>query len=180
MSRIKKVVVVYDHKDCGKTSVLCELASQLISKNQNATRILRRKGNKTELSSLPKDEATGLYTNDILFAIQIPQSTDGYKTVGIGSAGDDRDSVLRNFMFFGNIWPDSNFDVVFVAIREQYREDGLGDCEKSFPLMQLEEIERHDNLQVIRPFIRTGMKKSDGSLNQSGVQAKAKELEKMI
>ena len=176
MSRIKKVVVLYDSARCGKTSILCELADVLMQNNPKAEKILRRKGSRKELRSIPLNNKGDHL--DILFAIKIPQNDSSFKVVGIGSAGDDRDSVLRNFMFFDSVWPDYNFDIVFVAVREQPRKDGLGDCGKSFPLMQLEEIERLYNLQVERPFVRTGMK--SGAVSPQGAKAAATTLESMI
>lgn len=176
MSRIKKVVVLYDAARCGKTSTLCKLADVLMQNNPKSEKILRRKGSCRELRSIPLNNKGDFL--DILFAIKIPQKDGSFKVVGIGSAGDDRDSVLRNFMFFDSVWPDYNFDIVFVAVREQPRKDGLGDCGKSFPLMQFEEIEHLYDLQVERPFIRTGMK--SGAVSPQGVKSAATQLESMI
>lgn len=59
-------------------------------------------------------------------------------------------------MFFDSVWPERQFDIVFVAIREQSRKDGLCDVGRSFPLMALEELECHYGLDCVqRPFERT-------------------------
>lgn len=174
--RVKKVVALYDGANSGKTSILCRLAENLLQNNPNAEKILREKGYDQDLQALPKNK-NGRY-KDILFAIKIPQEDGSFKVVGIGSAGDDRDSVLRNFMFFESVWPEYDFDVVFVAIRKQSRLDGLGDSGKSFPLMQFEEIESQFNLHVIRPFISTGMNKT--TISSNGINTAVSTLNSFI
>lgn len=174
--RIKKVVALYDAADSGKTKILSKLAEDLLIKHPNAEMILRKKGYQKNLKVLPKNKNGR--ANDILFAIKIPQEDGTVKVVGIGSAGDDRDSVLRNFMFFESVWPDYDFDIVFVALREQIRADKLGDYTKSYPLMQFEEIEWQSNLHVVRPFIRTGMKKK--AITVPGISYAVSKLMSMI
>ena len=151
LSRINKVVTVYDEQKAGKTTMLCELCLSLLQQYPSADFVLRRKGSRQKLKVPPIGKG-GKY-QDILFAIKFTDVNGVQKMVGIGSAGDDRDSVLRNFMFFDSVWPELNFDCVFVAVRRQHRSDGLGDCNRSFALMQLEELEQGMRAPLSRPFV---------------------------
>ena len=72
--------------------------------------------------------------------------------VGIGTAGDNWEAIEQAFMFFDSVFPEDEFAYVFIAIRKQPRNDGLGIVEKSFPLMALERMESVGRLNVIRTF----------------------------
>ena len=153
MNRIKKVVVIYGDGDSGKTDTLCRLCDLLINQATGAF-ILRKAGGRKQLGSLPKNKR-GKY-QDVLFAGAVKGKNGNDVTVGVGTAGDTWDAVWRNFMFFDSVWPERQFDIVFVAIREQSRKDGLGKHDHSFPLLALEELECHYSLNgVQRPFERT-------------------------
>ena len=153
MNRIKKVVVIYGDGDSGKTDTLCRLCDLLMKQAPGAF-ILRKAGGRRQQMSLPKNKR-GKY-QDVLFAATVKGKKGDDVTVGVGTAGDTWDAVWRNFMFFDWIWPDRQFDIVFVAIREQSRKDGLCDVGRSFPLMALEELEFNYGLDCVqRPFERT-------------------------
>lgn len=153
MSRIKKAVVVYGDSNSGKTSALCCLCDLLIKKHPSDY-ILRRAGSAKPQMTLPKSRR-GKY-QDVLFATTVRGKAGNDVTVGVGTAGDTWESVWRNFMFFDMVWPERQFDIVFIAIREQSRKDGLGKCNRSFPLLALEEVECHYGLNCVhRPFWRT-------------------------
>lgn len=153
LNRIKKVVVLYEGANFGKTDTLCRLCDFLMKQAAGAL-VLRKAGGKRQQTSLPKNKR-GKY-QDVLFAATVKGKKGDDVTVGVGTAGDTWDAVWRNFMFFDSVWPERQFDIVFVAIREQSRKDGLGDVGRSFPLMALEELECHYGLDCVqRPFERT-------------------------
>ena len=152
-NRIKKVVVLYGDGDSGKTETLCRLCD-LLMKQATGAFILRKAGGSRQQMSLPKNKS-GKY-QDVLFAATVKGKNGNDVTVGVGTAGDTWDAVWRNFMFFDSVWLDRQFDIVFVAIREQSRKDGLCKCNHSFPLLALEELECHYGLNCVqRPFERT-------------------------
>ena len=145
--RIKKVVVVYGKGSHGKSTVLRMLCAELLKgKSKNDYKIWKD-GSEHNILNAPG----GIQENkpDVMLAVK----HEG-KLIGVGTAGDVIDVVLRNFMFFDKWYPELNFDVVFVAVREQERRDGLGDCGRSFPLMGFEHLESRFGLNVVRPFVR--------------------------
>ena len=147
------MVVLYEGANSGKTDTLCRLCDFLMKQAAGAL-VLRKAGGKRQQTSLPKNKR-GKY-QDVLFAATVKGKKGDDVTVGVGTAGDMWDAVWRNFMFFDSVWPERQFDIVFVAIREQSRKDGLCDVGRSFPLMALEELERHYGLDCVqRPFERT-------------------------
>ena len=145
-NRITKVVVVYDKGSRGKSTVLRMLCQQLLVGKTSADYQLWKPDAYNDLANPPN----GIQENkpDVMLAVK----HEG-KLVGVGTAGDVIDVVLRNFMFFDKWYPELNFDVVFVAVRKQERRDGLGDCGRSFPLIVLEDFESRFDLNVIRPFV---------------------------
>ena len=154
VNRIKKVVVVYGDQNSGKTDSLCRLCKLLIAKCSGRF-VLRKAGGAAQQSVLPLNKKSGKY-QDVLFAATVKGAAGNDVTVGVGTAGDTWDAVWRNFMFFDEVLPDHQFDVVFVAIREQPRKDGLCKSEHSFPLLALEELECNYGIDCVqRPFERT-------------------------
>ena len=156
-NRIKKVVVVYGDAGTGKTTALCMLCEKLIAKCLSQDRfVLRKKGHRGRLTTVPKNKK-GAY-QDVLCAVHCKtQSTKNEQSgkevmVGIGTAGDNWESVEQAFMFFDSVFPEDEFAYAFIAIRKQPRKDGLGVAEKSFPLMALERMESDGQLNVLRPF----------------------------
>ena len=146
-NRIKKVVVVYDKGSHGKSTVLRMLCQALLVGKANSEFNLWKVDAYNGIVNPPN----GVQANrpDVMLAVK----HDG-KLIGVGTAGDIIDVVLRNFMFFDKWHPELDFDVVFVAIREQDRRDGLGDCGRSFPLIGFEDLECRFGLNVVRPFVR--------------------------
>ena len=155
-NRIKKVVVAYGSQGTGKTTALCMLCENLIAKCHPNKFVLRQKGDKNRLKVMPKNNH-GAY-QDVLCAVHCTTQSGNDKQssqevmVGIGTAGDNWESVEQAFMFFDSVFPEDEFAYVFIAIRKQERLDGLGVAEKSFPLMALERMESVGGLDVIRPF----------------------------
>ena len=156
-NRIKKVVVVYGDAGTGKTTALCMLCENLIAKCMSQDRfVLRKKGHLREFATVPKNKK-GRY-QDLLCAVhcktQLGKNEQSCKEimVGIGTAGDNWESIEQAFMFFDSVFPADEFAYVFIAIRKQPRKDGLGVAEKSFPLLALERMESVGRLNVIRPF----------------------------
>ena len=147
LNRIKKVVVVYDKGSHGKSTVLRMLCQALLAGKTSSEYNLWKAVSYNGIVSPPN----GIQTNrpDVMLAVK----HDG-KLIGVGTAGDIIDVVLRNFMFFDKWHPELDFDVVFVAIREHDRRDGLGDCGRSFPLIGFEYLECRFGLNVVRPFVR--------------------------
>lgn len=156
INRIKKVVVVYGDAGTGKTTALCMLCESLIAKCQQGRFVLQKKGHKTRLTAMPKNK-NGAY-QDVLCAVHCTKQSSNDKPssqevmVGIGTAGDNWESIEQAFMFFDSVFPEDEFACVFIAIRKQERLDGLGVAEKSFPLMALERMESEGGLRVVRPF----------------------------
>ena len=149
-NRIKKVVVVYGDAGTGKTTALCMLCESLISKCQGGRFMLQKRGYKKRLNTVPKN-SKGAY-QDVLCAVHCKNKSGKDVMVGIGTAGDNWDSIEQAFMFFDSVFPEDEYAYVFIAIRKQPRKDGLGVAEKSFPLMALERKECDGLLNVIRPF----------------------------
>ena len=134
LKRIKKVVVVYGKGSHGKSTVLRMLCAELLKgKNISDYKIW-----KEDAANNLLNPPNGIQENkpDVMLSVK----HDG-KLIGVGTGGDSIDVVLKNFMFFDKWYPDLDFDVVFVAIREQERRDGLGDCGRSFPLIGFEYLE---------------------------------------
>lgn len=193
LNRIKKVVVVYGDAGTGKTTALCMLCEKLITKclSQNGF-VLQKKGHQGRLITVPKNKK-GAY-QDLLCAVHCKtQSGTNEQSgkevmVGIGSAGDNWESVEQAFMFFDSVFPEDEFAYVFIAIRKQPRKDGLGVAEKSFPLMALERMERDGQLRVIRPFenapnaarLTKNASAAQKAQFNANCQAHAKKLEAMI
>lgn len=147
MNRIKKVVVVYGGGSTGKTTSLRLLSQSLLSGKKPDDFILIKDDAYSDLVNPPNNVQVN--RPDVMLAVR-----HNDKLVGVGTAGDIWDLVWQNFMFFDQCYPAEQFDVVFVAIREQRRQKEIGDCGRSFPLMALEELECHYGLQVERPFVR--------------------------
>lgn len=147
MNRIKKVIVVYGGGSSGKTTSLRMLCQSLLSGKKQTDFTLIKGDAYQDLVNPPNN--VQINRPDVMLAVH-----HNGKLVGVGTAGDIWDSVWQNFMFFDQCYPDESFDVVFVAIREQHRQKGVGDCGRSFPLMALEELECQYGLQVQRPFVR--------------------------
>ena len=146
-NRIKKVVVVYDKGSRGKSTVLRMLCAELLKGKNKADYKIWKEDSDVNILNPPN----GIQENkpDVMLAVK----HEG-KLVGVGTAGDIIDVVLKNFMFFDKWYPELNFDIVFVAVRKQERRDGLGDCGRSFPLIGFEDLECRFGLNVIRPFVR--------------------------
>lgn len=191
-NRIKKVVVVYGSQGTGKTTALCMLCENLIIKCHPNKFVLRQKGDKNRLTVMPKNNH-GAY-QDVLCAVHCTKQSSNDKQssqevmVGIGTAGDNWESVEQAFMFFDSVFPEDEFAYVFIAIRKQERLDGLGVAEKSFPLMALERMESVGGLDVIRPFENapnaTRLPKNASAAQKAqfnaNCQALARKLEKLI
>lgn len=193
LNRIKKVVVVYGETGTGKTTALCMLCENLIAKCLSQDKfVLRKKGHRGRLTTVPKNKK-GAY-QDLLCAVHCTTQSGKKEQsgkevmVGIGSAGDNWESVEQVFMFFDSVFPEDEFAYVFIAIRKQPRKDGLGVVEKSFPLMALERMERDGLLNVIRPFENppnaTRLPKNASTAQKAqfnaNCQVLAQKLEKMI
>lgn len=156
-NRIKKVVVVYDEVGTGKTTALCMLCENPITKclSQDGF-VLQKKGHQGRLITVPKNKK-GAY-QDLPCAVHcktqscMNEQSGKEVMVGIGSVGDNWESVEQAFIFFDSVFLEDEFAYVFIAIRKQPRKDGLGVAEKSFPLMALERMARDGQLRVIRPF----------------------------
>lgn len=147
LKRIKKVVVVYGKGSHGKSTVLRMLCAELLKgKNISDYKIW-----KEDAANNLLNPPNGIQENkpDVMLSVK-----HNGKLIGVGTGGDSIDVVLKNFMFFDKWYPDLDFDVVFVAIREQERRDGLGDCGRSFPLIGFEDLECRFILNVVRPFVR--------------------------
>ena len=149
LNRIKKLVVVYGGIETGKTTALCMLCDRLLARCTSKRFLLRQKGYGNPLKSLPMNNGT---YQDVLCAVHCKGKTKKDVLVGIGTAGDNWESVEQTFMFFDSVFPEDELAYVFIAIRKQPRRDGLGVAEKSFPLMALERMESVGGLNVIRPF----------------------------
>lgn len=156
-NRFKKVVVVYGEAGTGKTTTLCMLCEKLIAKCLSHDRfVLQKKGHRGRLATVPKNKK-GAY-QDLLCAVHCKTQSGNNEQaskevmVGIGTAGDNWESVELAFMFFDSVFLEDEFACVIIAIRKQPRKDGLGVAEKSFPLMALERMESEGLLDVIRPF----------------------------
>lgn len=147
MNRIKKVVVVYGSGSSGKTTSLRMLCQSLLVGKKSKDYILIKDDAYSDLVNPPNNIQVN--RPDVMLAVHHNE-----KLVGVGTAGDIWDSVWQNFMFFDQCYPAEQFDMVFVAIREQCRQKGIGDSGRSFPLMALEELECQYGLQVKRPFER--------------------------
>ena len=146
LKRIKKVVVLYDKGSHGKSTVLRMLCAELLKGKSKSDYKIWKEDSDINILNPPN----GIQENkpDVMLAVK-----HNGKLVGVGTAGDIIDVLLRNFMFFDKWYPELNFDVVFVAVRKQERRDGLGDCGRSFPLIVLEDFESRFDLNVIRPFV---------------------------
>lgn len=178
-SRIKKVVVVYGPANTGKTTALRELCENLINRKTGKGIFLQRKGAKKRLMSMPPQHS------DIMCAVHCMDNSKKKEVlVGIASAGDDWESVERNFMFFDSVFPEDEFACVFIAVRRQTRQDGLGVAEKSFPLMALERKEADGLRGVVRPFVPApniyGPPKTGPSVFRQNCCKLAIQLESMI
>lgn len=185
--------MVYGDAGTGKTTAMCMLCENLIAKCLSQDRfVLQKKGHRGKLLTVPKNKK-GAY-QDLLCAVHCKtRSGKNEKSckevmVGIGTAGDNWESIEQTFMFFDSVFPEDEFACVFIAIRKQLRKDGLGVAAKSFPFMALERMESVGRLNVIRPFENapnaarlpknaTAAQKTQFNAN---CQVLAQKLEKMI
>ena len=149
-NRIKNVVVVYGESGTGKTTTLCKLCESLLTKYP-AQFVLRTKRAKQRFPPMPLTPK-GHY-RDVVCAVHCKDKFNNDIMIGIGTAGDDWDSVERNFMFFDNVFPQDEFAYVFIAIRKRKCKDELDIVSKSLPLMALERMEVEGRLNVNRPFV---------------------------
>ena len=164
--------MVYDKGSRGKSSVLRMLCQQLLVGKMPADYQLWKSGAYNDLVNPPN----GIQDNrpDVMLAVK----HEG-KLIGVGTAGDIIDVVLRNFMFFDKWYPELDFDVVFVAVRKQERRDGLGDCGRSFPLIGFEDLECRFGLNVVRPFVSINYQTNKPSASASQ-QAKNAFLQRCV
>ena len=152
--------MVYGKGSHGKSTVLRMLCQQLLIGKASSDYQLWKADTYNDLVNPPN----GVQDNrpDVMLAVKHDR-----KLVGVGTAGDSIDAVLKNFMFFDKWYPELNFDVVFVAVRKQKRRDDLGDCGRSFPLIGFEDLECRFSLNVVRPFVSINYQTNKPSANAS-------------